>query len=116
MGLAAVCNQAWKPDRVAGISKPQAGNLIGAEPAQRIVLLRRGIRWLPGPPSHEEPVSTKIRISEIYLHRPPFRDLDGNLLATLAPNSVQRVFARLDVSANQVPTVRVPPTFGMPVT
>jgi hypothetical protein len=52
------------------MSKSDPGNLVGVEPAQRVVFLWRYVRWLADPPSHEKRVSVEIRIIDTDLDRP----------------------------------------------
>jgi len=72
------------------------------------VLLGCGVDWLPAPPRHEKRVDVEGVVIERHRDRQGVVDLDAEFLKALPNDRLVRGLTRLDMSADEVPTVRIP--------
>ena len=80
------------------------------EPAKLVMLLGRGIDRLPVPARDEERVHVEGWVTDRHRNGPRVVDMDAELLEALPSDGVLGQLARLDVSADEIPAVGVPPS------
>ncbi len=99
--------------RAAGSASFRRGEVGGPEPAKVVVLMGCGVDRLPVPSCHEERVHVQGGVVERHRDRPGIVDVDTQLLQALPNDRLVRRLTGLDMSADEVPTVRVPLTRRM---
>jgi len=84
--------------------------IAGLEPAKIVVFLRFRVEGFPFPARDEERVHLESGVR--HRHRDGSRvvDVDTDFFKTFARDGFVRQLARLDVSADELPAVGVPPT------
>ena len=93
----------------------QVCEIAGAEPAKIVVLLGCRVDRFPVPARDEERVHVEGGVADRHGNGHGVVDMDTELFEAFPTDSLVRGLARLDMSADEVPAVGIPPTRWMAV-
>lgn len=106
-------NRTHHARQAGGVGHPQAGELVGSEPAKIVMLLGRGVAEFPVPPRDEECVHLEGGVTEPHRDGAGIADVDAELLEAFTADCLERRLSRLDMPAGKVPAVGIPLTTWM---
>ncbi len=87
--------------------------LAGAEPAEIVVLIRCGVDRFAVPARDEEGAHVKRLVTDSNRHGYRVVNVDSEFFETFPNDGLLRQLAGLDMSADEIPAVRIPPTRWM---
>jgi hypothetical protein len=91
----------------------QGGEIVGPEPAKIVVLLGCGVDRFATPARDEERVQVKGGVTDRHRDGSGVVDVDTELFEAFPTDGVLGQLAGLDMSADEVPAVGIPPTRWM---
>jgi hypothetical protein len=97
------------------VSQLQVRKITGPEPAKIVVLLRSRVDRFPFPSRDNERVYVERGVADRHRDGQGFVDADTEFFEALPLDGIVRQLARLDMPADQVPTVGIPPPRRMPM-
>ena len=91
----------------------QVCEIAGPEPAKIVVLLGRGVDRFPVPPRDEERMYVEGGVTDRHRDRHGVVDVDPEFFEAFPADGLVRQLAGLDMPADEVPAVGIPPTRWM---
>jgi hypothetical protein len=91
----------------------QVREFAGPEPAKVVVLLGCGVDRFPFPASDEERVHVEGGVTDRHRDGQGVVDVDTEFFEAFPPDGLVRQLARLDMTADEIPTVGIPATGWM---
>jgi hypothetical protein len=95
------------------VGNVQVCEVAGPEPAKIVVLLGCGVDRFPFPARDEERVHVEGGVPDRHRDGQGVVDVDTEFFEAFPNDGLVRRLARIDMSADEVPTVGIPPTRWM---
>jgi len=104
---------AQDPRQAGRVGHRQVGEIAGPEPAEIVVLLGCGVDRIPFPTGDDERVHVEGGVTDGHRDGYGVVDVDAEFLEAFSTDRLVWQLARLDMSADEVPAVGIPPTRRM---